>query len=595
MRKRLLATGLGAAVLVALGTFFLRPGERGGSPPDEPSSSLEKLSAAEAVVPPEPPAVRLPVGPRSSDSEIARFRGTVEIRGRVPGDSATRVRLLSSPQDELLAIATVGRDGAFEIETPVPSSRVPLLVRLQVDRPGWVACGPLPGVHLVGTLPFEREGVRLAIAPEMEVWGRVTTVAGEPPPLPVRIVQPSEDAPDTIAGLFLRAMTDREGSFRTLVPSTETPVVVVQADGYLTVAEEWDTAARESLEIVLPRERELPHVAGRVVRGDGRTGEAVQVTARLLDSSSRDLPPWTVRAVAQRALYLRTRGEEATSTRATGMGWYSLTLPSPGPWLLEFRGEFGATERRVEVGESGSTRCDAVLDGETFHLAGSVTDRSTGAPVPGATVGLRLVSGRFGRHGRIGSSDLSGRTDGRGEFRIGPLLRGLEKGELEVEAPECVVRRVDLVFGDLGSPPTVAVSVVRECRVLGRVVCVDGSPAPGVFVDTDPRLDSTWTGCEIPVHRTTADGRFLVVGLPSDIPIRVRATARSAERDPCFSASEIIPHDLWRVAETVVSGGPGETIDIGDMVLSGLVPASKRAPRAEPAPDVAPSSGPVPR
>ncbi|HKB14649.1 MAG TPA: hypothetical protein VKF62_01215, partial [Planctomycetota bacterium] len=303
------------------------------------------------------------------------------------------MRLLTSPQDGLLAVGTVRRDGAFELETPVPSSRLPLIVRLEVDRPGWVACGPLPGVHLVGTLPFEREGVRLSIAPGMEVRGRVTTIRGEPPPLPVRIVQPSEDSPGAIAGHFLRAMTDREGSFRALVPSTEPPVVLAQADGYLTVAEQWDTAAQEPLEIVLPREGDLPHVTGRVVRGDGRTGEAAQVTARLLDSSSRDRPPWTARAQAQRALYLRRRGEEPTATQANGMGWYSLALPTPGTWLLEFRGEFGAAERRVEVAESGPTRWDAVLEGDTFLLAGYVTDRSTGAPVPNAAVRLDLPGG----------------------------------------------------------------------------------------------------------------------------------------------------------------------------------------------------------
>ncbi|MCI0589013.1 MAG: carboxypeptidase-like regulatory domain-containing protein [Planctomycetes bacterium] len=519
----------------------------------------------------------------------------MEIRGGGPADPGPRVRLLSSPQDELLAIATVGRDGAFEIQTTVPSSRLPLIARLEVDRPGWVACGPLPGVHLVGTLPFEREGVRLAIAPGLEVRGRVTTVAGEPLHPPVRIVQPSEDSSDAIAGLFLRATTDRDGFFRASLPSTEEPVVLAQADGYLTVAEQWDTIAQESLEIVMPREAELPHVTGRVVRGDGRTGEAARVTARLLETSSRDLPAWAKRALAQRALYLRTGGEEPNATRADGRGRYSLTLPSAGTWLLELRGAFGTAERRVEVGGSGSIRCDAVLGGDTFDLSGSVTDRSDGMPVRGALVRLRCGTGRFGRHGDRRGPSSSTRTDERGEFRIGPLLRDLEKGELEVEAPEYVVRREDLVFGDLGSPPTVAVSVVRECRVLGRVVCADGSPAPGVFVDTDPRPDSTWTGCEIPVHRTNADGRFLVAGLPSGIPIRVRATARSAEADPCFSASEIIPHDLWRVAEIVVSRGRGETIDLGDMVLSGLVPASKRGRRAEPAPDPLPSSGPVPR
>ncbi|MGH7151219.1 MAG: hypothetical protein ACREIU_10990, partial [Planctomycetota bacterium] len=79
MRMRLLAAGLGVAFLVALATLSIRPGEGERIPPPETPSEAPQRSGPEPVVPPDSSPVRSPLGPKSPDAGLARFRGTVEV------------------------------------------------------------------------------------------------------------------------------------------------------------------------------------------------------------------------------------------------------------------------------------------------------------------------------------------------------------------------------------------------------------------------------------------------------------------------------------------------------------------------------------
>ncbi|MGH7152164.1 MAG: carboxypeptidase-like regulatory domain-containing protein, partial [Planctomycetota bacterium] len=220
-----------------------------------------------------------------------------------------------------------------------------------------------------------------------------------------------------------------------------------------------------------------------------------------------------------------------------------------------------------------------------------------GAPVPGALVRFHWGRVRLGHHGeRLSDHGSSGRTDDRGEFRLSPVLRGTEPGELDVTAEGYLRRRQEFACPEPCSDPTISVWIERECRALGRVVCEDGRPVPEVYVDTDPRSMRPRKGDEVFGDRTNAEGRFEVGGLPSGVAIRLRARTRPSDRDPCLAESAPFPIDHVREAETVVSfGGPGETIDLGDLVLSALTTPFPGSRPAGIGPDERPSSLSFPR
>jgi hypothetical protein len=155
--------------------------------------------------------------------------------------------------------------------------------------------------------------------------------------------------------------------------------------------------------------------------------------------------------------------------------------------------------REVDIPDVDRYELDLEVGGAS--VAGVVTDRDTGAPLPEAQVSLRLP----GPDGEWKGGGASG-PDGR--FTI-----ATEPGEYVLVASARGRRpaRMPLSVGTSGVPD-VRVEMEPGLEVRGRILSADGRPAPDVFVvavDADAGVVGPLTG----QGRSLPDGTFRVGGL----------------------------------------------------------------------------------
>jgi hypothetical protein len=258
-------------------------------------------------------------------------------------------------------------------------------------------------------------------------------------------------------------------------------------------------------------------------------------------------------------------------------------------------------ERTVElVHESGRTVYGTVRqDGEPLAAARvELTRRRSEGPEGSARIAVRALDASGGTSSSLvafGGGDLSDRTDGDGRYAI----EGVAPGEYTLRvshASRAAPARFDVVVtaaGDLVHDVDLTRNGIR-----GVVRDEDGRPVEGLAVGVagDSDFDGLaglfiagGAGLSIgggaTVVTTDADGRFELVGVPTDRDVRVSVSEASAA--PYTLATESEPMRIgegeWRdgVALVVRSGGALEVV-VGAESVAEYTFASVRAVRLDP-------------
>ncbi len=322
----------------------------------------------------------------------------------------------------------------------------------------------------------------------------------------------------------VRVALDGQWSVEGLLPGTY--AVAATAHGFLP-------AVSERIELLA--EQTLSGVDVELAQG-GQT-----VTGTVHDAGGGPVEGAFVRAVRP--------GMPPYSTMSAEDGSYTLTLPS-GAYELEAREpDYQSQTRRLTLRDS-----ERILDFQLIPGAaifGTVVDRTTGDPVPGAVIS-------FGRKFRSGGGFASNRstddervtTDAQGRFSL-RQLRAAEY-QLFATADHAASR----------APTTVAIGVAEQendvlllvdpaFNVSGRVVD-QNDPSSGI---ANVDIEAFGVGAQVSVEtKTDGNGNFVLRGLnPGSYPLNVRGA------DVVFSdvTIEVTHADL---EGTVVTAERGTTL-----------------------------------
>jgi hypothetical protein len=182
----------------------------------------------------------------------------------------------------------------------------------------------------------------------------------------------------------------------------------------------------------------------------------------------------------------------------------------------------------------------ATADAQPVRLSGATLDSLTGLAFVGATVQL-IPAATPGAAGQSATSDATGRFT-IGNVRPGRYLFGFQHPRLDSLGFDAVSRTLDVPTGinvleaDLALPSaeTLAASFCGARRdstgvLLGRVLdAATQAPVAGgsVFVQwSELRVDAAGVRRALPRVRAPigADGRYVACGVPTDVPVLVRA------------------------------------------------------------------------
>jgi hypothetical protein len=231
-------------------------------------------------------------------------------------------------------------------------------------------------------------------------------------------------------------------------------------------------------------------VAGRVTRG-GQPEPGVLVSVMVADGGS-SVMAWG----GSSAGHLASTGPAPLAGTSRDDGSYELLVFTPGPAHVALHGAGQRFPgREVDIPDTDRFELDLDVGGAT--VSGIVVDRDGGAPVAGASVGLRKEDGTGGSGGESS-------PDGR--FSI-----AIEPGEyrLEARARDRQPASQNVTVGASGVSD-IRVEMERGLEIRGRLVDTAGRPASGYLV-VAAAADGDGSGHD----SSGVDGAFRIGGLAS--------------------------------------------------------------------------------
>jgi len=282
-------------------------------------------------------------------------------------------------------------------------------------------------------------------------------------------------------------------------------------------------------------------------------GAAVRVVVECLDEEGAPVPGARLRLYRDEAgseghNFADRRGETGADGRCAFDG-----LPSGGWAYVDVRHERRAgIWKRIPFPVSGEAVVRLVLSpGRTIR--GTVRDASTGAPIPGARVGMDLQTA-----GCV-------TTDEQGRYEL--LGFGTDGAAASLAAAAEGYGRLSRFIG----PQDVQdFDLKRGCELKGRVVGADKKPVGGALLAARGLENNQLASCE---HGTTAaDGTFLLTGVACGITNTLTVVAEGRTRYLLDFASPAEP----------------EPIDLGDIALppSHAIEGRVLLPDGTPAPGI---------
>ena len=192
---------------------------------------------------------------------------------------------------------------------------------------------------------------------------------------------------------------------------------------------------------------------------------------------------------------ISTSGRQIDRTVSAGDGYFELTAPEPGSYVLIASTDGRRPDASTVTLGAMPVPCEVVLTAMAA-LTGTVTRDDDGAPVPGARIsaldirGEVLASAATDIDGEFGLPELP-----EGDVTVAVSAAGFHPDAVSVRATDSTAARLDIVLRP-------------SARVRGVVRGTDGSPLP------DARVTLTdWVGNVVDTLITGADGAYTFADL----------------------------------------------------------------------------------
>ena len=265
----------------------------------------------------------------------------------------------------------------------------------------------------------------------------------------------------TLKHSTLTAATDANGVYTFSNLPSWTVTLSVSAEGYSALRRKSitlsDNQRLAGIDFIL---KPALTISGRVADSSGQPIQGAELTA--VPESEKKLPKPLV-------------SQDAVTAQSGEDGHYTITSLNAGNYTVNARSEQYVPGEAAHVA-AGSQHVDFALKGGG-GLSGTVRDKTSGKPVPGAGVSIEAEQGPL-REELIGSYKFGSKTDNSGSYNISSMdtgsyrLKVTAKGYTEASRSGVGVRAGEETKG-------IDFSLTPNSRIRGTVTFEGGEPAAG--------------------------------------------------------------------------------------------------------------------